>query len=98
MLGRLLASLTAGTLVLFSRDIYHLIKETTRPFFSHLKELPGPKGKWLLGNVQELMGPDPTQVYQKWVEDHGHVFVFKSLFGVRSSTALSPVSAHAYAP
>lgn len=85
MIAQLLLTFTAGVFLLFSRDIYQLIKVMVHPLVSNLKDLPGPKsGNFLLGSFLQASSTTPEKLFQKWVEDYGHVFVFRSLFNVRS--------------
>ena len=91
MIAQLLLTFTGGVFLLFSRDIYQLIKVMVHPLVSNLKDLPGPKsGNFLLGSFLQASSTTPEKLLQKWVEDYGHVFVFRSLFNVRSVLMFSP--------
>ncbi|KAI0031691.1 cytochrome P450 [Vararia minispora EC-137] len=51
------------------------------PFYSgsRIHKISGPKPKGLLGNIKELSDHEPTTVYQRWVEDHGHILGVNTL-------------------
>jgi hypothetical protein len=90
MIAKIGASLAACVLAFCGRDLYHLFKGMVHPFFSPLRDVPGPKRDGVfLGNFRALTDADPRTMYEKWVEEHGHVLVFKAILNVcRRGTAI----------
>jgi len=75
-------------LFLFLIPIVKLVSILIRPYFSNLRDLPGPPGgSWITGHISELnrSETDRAECHLKWLEEYGHVFVYKSLLNVRES-------------
>ena len=66
--------------------IAKLLSIIVKPYFSNLRELPGPPGgSWITGHIPELnkSETDRAECHLRWLEEYGHVFVYKSLLNVR---------------
>lgn len=72
----------AGTLLY---GIYKAIYQLLRPYFSSLRDIPGPKSNSLIyGHVRELRGIEDPTLLHKWVEQYGKVVKIRMFAGVRS--------------
>jgi hypothetical protein len=83
MISKVLATLVAVTIALCAKDVFRLCREVYRSHKSPLKNIPGPKPDGLFsGSIAAIIDPNPTTLYEKWVEEHGHVSVFKAILNV----------------
>jgi hypothetical protein len=81
------AGVTAlGTIVvLFLIPILKLVSNLVQPYFSNLRDLPGPPGGgWITGHILDMnkSETDRAECHLNWLKQYGHVFVYKSLLNV----------------
>ena len=63
------------------RGLYHLF---IAPFFSPLRNVPGPpRQSWLLGNILLSRKLTPAVARRMWMKEYGPIFTTWSYFGVR---------------
>lgn len=63
--------------------IRDLLRGIVGPFFSPLRQLPGPKcPSWATGHFLELFKPAKRSLYEQWEEEFGGLYVFKGLLSV----------------
>ncbi|EPQ51721.1 cytochrome P450 [Gloeophyllum trabeum ATCC 11539] len=75
MLGTVLLS-AAASFVLYT--VWSILQRVTKPYFSALKNIPGPPSpSWLYGNIREILQQEAGVQVEQWVEQYGHVFKFK---------------------
>jgi hypothetical protein len=58
------------------------------PYLSNMRDLPGPPGgSWITGHIDELnkSETDRAECHLRWIQQYGHVYVYKSLLNVRFS-------------
>jgi hypothetical protein len=70
---------------LLSVAILKLLTTYIRPYFSELRQLPGPPGgSWITGHVADLnrSQTDRAECILEWSKQYGHVFAYKSLLNV----------------
>ncbi|KAK9909472.1 hypothetical protein WJX75_002811 [Coccomyxa subellipsoidea] len=41
-----------------------------------LRNIPGPRGRWLMGNLPEIIPAGPHEVYSQWAQKYGKVFKY----------------------
>jgi hypothetical protein len=59
-----------------------------KPYFSNLRDLPGPPGGgWITGHIPDMnkSETDRAECHLNWLKQYGHVLVYKSLLNVRAS-------------
>ncbi|KIM28249.1 hypothetical protein M408DRAFT_329595 [Serendipita vermifera MAFF 305830] len=68
--------------LLVAVPIIKLVSILVKPYFSNLRDLPGPPGgSWVTGHISELnrSETDRAECHLNWLKEYGHVFVYKSL-------------------
>jgi hypothetical protein len=74
------------TVVLFvSFVMMRFGQKITQPFFSPLRDLNGPKGGYLFGNLKDIRSLGNGVWQEKMIETYGSVVVFRKLRGVCSA-------------
>jgi hypothetical protein len=74
-------------LALFLIPILKLVALLIKPYFSNLRDLPGPPGGgWITGHIPDMnkSETDRAECHLNWIKQYGHVFVYKSLLNVRA--------------
>src|SRR6266481_1672505 len=67
---------TFGLLTLCLSLFYIVSKLLVRPFFSPLRDLPGPANPSLLfGHLQQIFKAQPGELHEKWVDQYGPTLV-----------------------
>jgi hypothetical protein len=72
---------------LFLIPILKLVALLVQPYFSNLRDLPGPPGGgWITGHIPDMnqSETDRAECHLNWIKQYGHVFVYKSLLNVRA--------------
>jgi hypothetical protein len=72
---------------LFLIPILKLVALLVQPYFSNLRDLPGPPGGgWITGHIPDMnkSETDRAECHLNWIKQYGHVLVYKSLLNVRA--------------
>jgi hypothetical protein len=72
--------------LLFVIPIVKLAAILLAPYFSNMRDIPGPPGgSWITGHIGELnkSDTDRAECHLRWIQQYGHVYVYKSLLNVR---------------
>lgn len=78
--------LAAGTTVCFY-GIYKLGRQLLGPYFSPLRDLPGPKSEsFMWGSLGKLQTEEYIKMHEEWVEKYGKVIKYKGFSNVSSPT------------
>jgi len=86
---------TIVSLLLF--PILKLAILLVKPYFSNLRELPGPPGgSWITGHIHEMnrSETDRAECHLNWLKQYGHVFIYKSLLNVSAFSIARCVRRH----
>ncbi|PVG01568.1 cytochrome P450 [Serendipita vermifera] len=73
--------------------ILKLLTTYIRPYFSELRQLPGPSGgSWITGHVADLnrSQTDRAECILEWSKQYGHVFAYKSLLNSNRLVTTDP--------
>lgn len=55
-----------------------------QPYFSELRQLPGPPSpSFLFGNFRQIWNADNSVLHEEWVEEYGNTLQYKGMFNVR---------------
>lgn len=74
--------LAAGTTVALY-GAYKLGVQLLAPYFSPLRDLPGPKSKsFIWGNLGEIRKAENSKLHEEWIEKYGKVIKYKGFFNV----------------
>jgi hypothetical protein len=66
------------------KDLYRLVRALLHPFFSPLKDVPGPKSNSaMFGHFKEILEADPGVLHEKWAKEFGPVLKYKMILNVR---------------
>lgn len=69
----------------FLYGLYKVICQLLRPYFSSLRDIPGPKSSsFIYGHVKELRGLEESTILDKWIKQYGKVMKINLLLGVRA--------------
>lgn len=68
-----MAILVAAGAVALAAAIFWWVKTFTLPWLK-MRHIPGPKGHWFYGNLDEWMDMGPIEATEKWKEQHGSIF------------------------
>jgi hypothetical protein len=74
--------------LLFIVPIIKLAAILLAPYLSNMRHIPGPSsGSWITGHIGELnkSETDRAECHLRWIQQNGHVYVYKSLLNVRFS-------------
>lgn len=84
--------LAAGTSISFY-GVYKLGCQFLGPYFSPLRDLPGPKSEsFIWGNLGEMQTEEYIKKHEEWVETYGKVIKYKGFFNVSSPIHLLEVA------
>lgn len=84
--------LAAGTTICFY-GVYKLGCQLLGPYFSPLRDLPGPKSEsFMWGNLGELQTEEYIKKHEEWVEKYGKAIKYKGFFNVSSPPHLLEVA------
>lgn len=74
--------LAAGTTIVLY-GVYKLGVQLLAPYFSPLRDLPGPKSKsFIWGNLGEIRKAENSKLHEEWIEKYGKVIKYKGFFNV----------------
>lgn len=68
----------------FLYGFYKAVCQLLRPYFSSLRDIPGPKSSsFIYGHVKELRGLEESTILDNWIKQYGKVIKIKQFLGVR---------------
>lgn len=89
--------LAAGTTIVLY-GAYKLGIQILTPYFSPLRDLPGPKSKGLVwGNLGEIRKAENSKLHDEWIEKYGKVIKYKGFFNVSCIAYYSSGATRSYA-
>ncbi|VDC04361.1 unnamed protein product [Peniophora sp. CBMAI 1063] len=100
MIGQVLAAFVAIVVALAGKDIYHFIQGTLHPFFSPLRNVPGPPSDAIfMGSLRAIIAADPCELHVKWAKQYGPVVKYKMLLNrerlsIMDTRAVGHILAH----
>lgn len=92
-MGSILWTIIFTFVALLAIPLLKLASILLRPYFSPLRELPGPPGgSWITGHISEMNSSenDRAACHLRWVKQYGHVFVYKSLLNSDRLSTVDP--------
>lgn len=73
--------LAGSSLVLYGA--YQIGRRLLKPYFSPLKDLPGPPSKsFFFGNLEEIRKAENSILHEEWIAQYGKVMKYKAFFNV----------------